>query len=148
MRAMRVHELGAGLVLDDVPRPRPGPGQVLLRVHACGVNFADTLLVRGRYQEKPALPFAPGMEVCATVEALGDGVEGPQPGTRVAANCGAGGFADYAVANAGACVAVPDSMTTSASIIEYGPISTFESISAFESTIAVGCIMIFPQKWP
>jgi len=111
MRAMRVHELGAGLVMDDVPRPQPGPGQVLLRVHACGVNFADTLIVRGRYQEKPALPFAPGMEVCGTVEALGDGVEGPRPGTRVAANCGAGGFADYAVANAAACVPVPDAMS-------------------------------------
>ncbi len=50
MRAMRIHELGAGLVLDDVPEPQPGPGQVLLKVHACGVNFADTLIVRGRYQ--------------------------------------------------------------------------------------------------
>ena len=111
MRAMRVHELGAGLVMDDVPRPQPGPGQVLLKVHACGVNFADTLVVKGRYQEKPPLPFAPGMEVCGTVEALGDGVEGPPPGTRVAANCGTGGFADYAVANAAACVAVPDAMS-------------------------------------
>ncbi|MGR3716248.1 MAG: NADPH:quinone oxidoreductase family protein [Thermohalobaculum sp.] len=111
MRAMRVHELGAGLVLDDVPKPRPGPGQVLLKVHACGVNFADTLIVNGRYQEKPPLPFAPGMEVCGTVEALGEGADGPAPGTRVAASCGAGGFADYAVANAAACVAVPDAMS-------------------------------------
>jgi NADPH2:quinone reductase len=111
MRAMRVHELGAGLQLDEVEVPTPGPGQVLLKVHACGVNFADTLIVRGRYQEKPELPFAPGMEVCGTVEALGEGVDGPAPGTRVAANCGAGGFADYAVANAAACVPVPDSMT-------------------------------------
>ncbi len=111
MRAMRVHVLGAGLVLDDVPRPRPGPGQVLLKVHACGVNFADTLIVNGRYQEKPPLPFAPGMEVCGTVEALGEGADGPAPGTRVAASCGAGGFADYAVANAAACVALPDAMS-------------------------------------
>ena len=75
MRAMRVHELGAGLVMDDVPMPQPGPGQVLLKVHACGVNFADTLIVKGRYQEKPPLPFAPGMEVCGTVQMLGDGID-------------------------------------------------------------------------
>jgi NADPH2:quinone reductase len=111
MRAMRVHELGAGLRLDEVGMPRPETGQVLLKVHACGVNFADTLIVKGRYQEKPALPFAPGLEVCGTVEALGEGVDGPAVGTRVAANCGRGGLADHVVANAAACVPVPDSMT-------------------------------------
>jgi NADPH2:quinone reductase len=111
MRAMRVHELGSGLVMDDVALPEPGPGQLRLKVHACGVNFADTLIVKGRYQEKPTLPFAPGMEVCGTVEALGEGVTGPVPGTRVAANCGAGGFAEYALAPAAACVPVPDSMS-------------------------------------
>jgi NADPH2:quinone reductase len=111
MRAMRVHELGGGLILDEAETPKPGPGQVLLEVRACGVNFADTLIVKGRYQEKPALPFAPGMEVCGTVAALGEGVTAPVPGTRVAANCGAGGFADFALANAAACVPVPDAMT-------------------------------------
>ncbi len=111
MRAMRVHELGGGLILDEVGMPEPGPGQVLLKVRACGVNFADTLIVRGRYQEKPPLPFAPGMEVCGTVEALGEGVMAPARGTRVAASCGQGGFADHALASAAACVAVPDTMT-------------------------------------
>ena len=111
MRAMRVHELGAGLVLDEVEKPVPGPGQALLRVHACGVNFADTLIVKGRYQEKPDLPFAPGMEVCGTVEALGEGAEGPSPGIRVAANCGAGGFAEYVLAPAASCAPVPDAMS-------------------------------------
>jgi NADPH2:quinone reductase len=68
---MRVHELWAGLLMDDVPVPEPGPGQVRLKIHACGVNFADTLIVKGRYQEKPPLPFAPGMEVCGTVHGRG-----------------------------------------------------------------------------
>ena len=56
-----------------------GPGEVLLAVHACGLNFADTLLAAGRYQAKPPLPFAPGMEVCGTVTALGPGVRGRRP---------------------------------------------------------------------
>lgn len=111
MRAMRVHQLGQPLSLDEVATPEPGPGQVRLRVHACGVNFADLLILRGRYQEKPEPPFAPGLEVCGTVEALGEGVTAPAPGTRVAATCGTGGFAEHALAPARACVPVPDAMS-------------------------------------
>ena len=70
MRAMRIEALGQPLVMADVPAPVPGPGEALLRVHACGLNFADTLMAAGRYQEKPPLPFAPGIEVCGTVVAL------------------------------------------------------------------------------
>jgi len=83
---------------------------VLIRVAACGVNFADTLMVKGQYQEKPALPFAPGMEVAGTVAALGPGADGPASGTRVAAMCGAGGFAEFVCAPAAACVPIPDAM--------------------------------------
>lgn len=111
MRAMQVHELGRKLTLDEIDTPEPGPGQVRLRVHACGINFADTLIVRGRYQEKPPLPFAPGLEICGTVEALGEGVSEPAPGTRVAATCGTGGLAECALAPARACVAVPAAMS-------------------------------------
>ena len=59
MRAMRVHELGQPLTMDDIPLPEPGKGEVRLKIEACGVNFADTLTVQGKYQEKPQLPFAP-----------------------------------------------------------------------------------------
>jgi NADPH2:quinone reductase len=83
---------------------------VLVRVAACGVNFADTLMVKGTYQETPAFPFAPGIEVAGMVETLGPGVDGPPPRTRVAALPGAGGFAEWAVAPAATCVALPDSM--------------------------------------
>ena len=110
MRAMRLHEIGGELRLDDVPTPRPGPGEALLRVRACGINFADTLMVAGRYQEKPQPPFAPGLEVCGVVEALGPGVEGPPVGARVAALTGHGGLADYALAPAAACVPAPETM--------------------------------------
>jgi NADPH2:quinone reductase len=111
MRAMRAQEVGGALRLDEVPAPEPGPGQVRLRVRACGINFADTLMVAGTYQEKQAFPFAPGLEICGVVEALGPGATGVAVGQRVAALCGAGGLADCALAPAAVCVPVPDGMS-------------------------------------
>ena len=111
MRAMRLHDLGAPLVQEEVPTPAPGPGEVLLSLDACGINFADTLIVQGRYQEKPELPLTPGMEVAGTVAALGEGVEGLHTGQRVAAFCGHGGLAEALVLPADQCVPVPDAMT-------------------------------------
>ena len=108
MRTMRIEALGQPLVPAEVPVPAPGPGEALLRVRACGLNFADTLMAAGRYQEKPALPFAPGLEVCGSVEALGPGVAGPAVGTRVAGLCDAGGLAEFVVLPAAACAPVPD----------------------------------------
>ncbi|MEM8699890.1 MAG: alcohol dehydrogenase catalytic domain-containing protein, partial [Pseudomonadota bacterium] len=110
MKSMRLHEIGAALTLEEAPIPEPGPQQILVRVRACGVNFADTLMVTGRYQEKPDLPFAPGLEVAGVVEALGEGVASPRLGTRVAVTCGHGGFAEYVLAPAAAAVPVPDQM--------------------------------------
>ena len=123
MKAMRCHAPGAALSLDTVAPPEPGPGEVLLSVRACGVNFADTLMVAGTYQEKPALPFAPGVEVCGEVAALGPGAEGLVIGDRVAAVVGHGGFAEMATAPAGACVRVPDAMSDEAAaalLVAYG----------------------------
>jgi NADPH2:quinone reductase len=107
---MQVTRLGAPLEAADLETPAPGPGEVLLRVRACGVNFADTLMAEGRYQERPALSFTPGMEVCGTVEALGPGAAGPVPGTRVACFVGVGGFADRLVAPAARCLPAPATM--------------------------------------
>ena len=78
---------------------------------ACGLNFADTLMAAGRYQEKPALPFAPGLEVCGTVAACGPGVAWPAPGTRVACVCGAGGLAELVAVPAAGCAEVPEAMS-------------------------------------
>ncbi|MBY8977307.1 NADPH:quinone oxidoreductase family protein [Rhodobacteraceae bacterium NNCM2] len=111
MRSMQVHEIGGALTMTDAPMPAPAAGQVRLRVHACGINFADTLMVTGQYQEKPPLPFAPGIEVCGTIDALGEGVSGPVPGTRVAVTCGYGGLAEYVCAPAAACVPLPDTVS-------------------------------------
>lgn len=110
MQAMRVHEAGARLVADEVPEPVPGPGEVLIRVGHASVNFADTLMVEGKYQERPEMPFAPGLEVAGRVAAHGPGVVGPAIGTRVAAMCGSGGFAEAVTARAAAVAEVPDAM--------------------------------------
>ena len=115
MRAMQITDLGQPLRLAEVPVPDPGPGEVLLRVAACGINFADTLMVAGRYQEKPALPFAPGLEVAGTVAAAGPGTT-LAPGTRVAAMTTAGGLADYVVVAAARFAAPRATATTRAPI--------------------------------
>lgn len=122
MKAMLVHEFGGALQLGEVERPLPGPGQALVRVAACGVNFADTLMVKGKYQEKQTPPFAPGMEIAGVIEAVGEGVSLPV-GMRVAALCGHGGFAEYALAPAASCVPIPEGMPdadAAAFLVAYG----------------------------
>ncbi|WP_419897325.1 NADPH:quinone oxidoreductase family protein [Roseomonas sp. USHLN139] len=96
------------LTLQEIASPVPGPGQVLVRVEACGVNFPDILLVEGKYQQKPALPFSPGGEICGVVAALGEGVMAPAIGSRVAALMTYGGFAEEVVLDAAQLVPVPD----------------------------------------
>ena len=107
---MQAREPGAPLTPATRPLPAPGPGELRIRVACCGVNFADTLMVTGRYQEKQPFPVVPGLEVAGTVTELGPDTEGPPPGTRVAALCGRGGFAESVLAPAAAAVPVPDGM--------------------------------------
>ena len=123
MAAMQVVELGAPLSPAQVDVPAPGPGEVLVRVHACGVNYGDLLIVKGSYQESRPLPFTPGMEISATIAALGDGVTDLQVGQRIASYCGFGGFAEFAVVPASTCVPVPEAMSdteVAAFLIAYG----------------------------
>ena len=110
MRAVLCRAFGppASLTVEAVPEPAPGPGQVLIRVEAAGVNFADTLVIEGKYQARPPFPFSPGGEVAGVVAGLGPEVEGPPPGTRVLAMTGHGGFAEAALAPATAVVPVPE----------------------------------------
>lgn len=95
------------LKLVDVPPPQPGPGELLVRVLAAGVNFPDLLIVQGKYQLRPPLPFSPGAELAGEVMAVGDGVKHWQPGQRVVAFSGVGGFAEQAVVPAAQCMPLP-----------------------------------------
>ena len=99
------------LTVEDVAVPTAGPGEVRIAVAAAGVNFADTLLIAGKYQEKPDFPFTPGMEIAGEVVECGAGVEGFAPGDRVMAGVGIGGFAEQAVAKADDVIAMPDAMS-------------------------------------
>jgi NADPH2:quinone reductase len=110
------------LVLIDAPEPKAGPGQVVIDVHAAGVNFPDVLLVQGLYQVKPPLPFSPGVEVAGVVSALGEGVQNLRAGDRVAAGV-MGGFAERAVANAATTIVLPDEVdfvTAAGMVLTYG----------------------------
>ncbi|MCX5053665.1 MULTISPECIES: NADPH:quinone oxidoreductase family protein [unclassified Streptomyces] len=105
MQAWQVHENGEPsevMRLDEVERPTPGDGQVLLKVRAANINFPDVLMCRGHYQVRPPLPFTPGVEICGETE----------DGRRVIANPALpyGGFAEYAVADAAALLPAPDSL--------------------------------------
>lgn len=116
MRAWRAHELGPPedvLRLEEIDDPTPGPGQVLVKVAACGLNFPDVLILNGQYQEKPPLPMTPGMEIGGTVEAVGEGVTAPAVGTRVLAlpQMPNGGLAERVVVHAHAARPIPDSMS-------------------------------------
>lgn len=98
------------LTLGTLPDPTPGPGEVVIRARAAGVNFADTLLIQGKYQEKPAFPFAPGLEAAGEVVAVGAGVTHLRPGQRVLAALDHGGFAELVKARASDTFAIPDAM--------------------------------------
>jgi NADPH2:quinone reductase len=101
------HDTSTTRVIDR-PVPAPGPGQIAVDVHHAGINFIDVMTRRGDYA--PRWPFTPGLEVAGTVRALGPGVAGPPPGTRVAAFSGHGGLAEVAVVAAPLAVAVPDAV--------------------------------------
>ena len=113
MRSMRVHELSEDisvLKMEDVTLPPPRDGEVRLRLKACSINFPDILMVQGKYQFKPELPFAPGMEGSGIVVGLGDGVTHLKVGDEVVAGLRIGGFAEEANANAEGCRLIPKGM--------------------------------------
>ena len=112
MRTWRIHELGEpidNLLLGDVQRPEPGAGEVLLDVSAVGLAFPDVLQCRGQYQFKPPLPFTPGGETAGTVVAVGEGVDGFEPGQLVVGM--GGGLAEQVAVSADRLFSVPGSLS-------------------------------------
>ena len=110
MRALRLTATGQPPALTDIPLAAPGPGEVALRIRACGLNFADLLMIEGRYQDTPPAPFTLGMELAGEVTGLGPGTAGPAPGTRVAVFAGQGGLAEAGCFPADRCLPIPDRM--------------------------------------
>jgi NADPH2:quinone reductase len=126
MRAVLCKEFGdhRNLVVDEVaPPPDPGPGQVKIAVSAAGLNFADLLMIGGSYQEKPALPFSPGLEAAGAVIAVGSGVARVKPGDRVMATVDHGAFAGQVLARESDVHRLPDDIddvTAAGFAIAYG----------------------------
>ena len=113
MLAWRIETIGSPACLREQPQPEPGPGEARIQIAACGLNFADLLMAAGKYQERPALPFTPGLEFAGTVDALGPGTIGPAIGTRVATFAGSGGLAQAACVPANRLLVIPDQMSFS-----------------------------------
>jgi NADPH2:quinone reductase len=112
MKAIRVHKYGGAenLSLDEVEKPQPAEGEVLIKTEIAGMNFADTMLRSGTYLIHPPVPFIPGFEVAGAVEAAGSKVTNVQIGQKVLAILPLGGYAEYAVAAANRVIPIPEGM--------------------------------------
>lgn len=123
MWAWQINALGQTPQKVQVPDPIPLHGQALIEVAACGLNHADLLMQNGTYQEKPPLPFIPGLEVAGQIIALGPDTKGPALGTRVAAFVGSGGLAQRVAVDVARITPLPDAVdfiTAAATQIAYG----------------------------
>lgn len=123
MRAFHVQSFENPPKLESCAAPTPAAGEVLLKITACGLNFADLLMAKGQYQDTPQPPFTLGMEVCGTVIAHGPAVTTPAIGARVAVFGGQGGMAEKGVFPAALCREVPDTMddaTAAGFMVAYG----------------------------
>ncbi len=111
MKAIRINETGDAEVmrLEEIEKPAPKAGEVLIKIAAAGINYADLAQRQGAYLTRTQTPMTMGFEVAGTVEALGSGVTTPQVGTRVVALT-AGGYAEYTTAAANTVIPIPDTL--------------------------------------
>lgn len=125
MRALVCSRFGpiGDLAVQELPTPAPGERQVLVRVAAAGLNYPDALIVQGKYQVRPPLPFVPGMELAGTVAAVGAGVVGYRPGDAVMATGQTGAFAEECLVPVERLMRRPEAIppeVAAASLITYG----------------------------
>ena len=111
MQAYRILTQGGPPELADIAEPTPGAGQILVNIRACGLNFADLLMIKGSYQDTPEAPFTLGMEVAGVVDAVGESVNGFAPGDRVMVFAGQGGLAERGVFAAERALPLPEAMS-------------------------------------
>jgi NADPH:quinone reductase-like Zn-dependent oxidoreductase len=109
MKALLSHQPGGpeSLRIEEIPDPVPGPGELLVRVRACAINFPDVLIIEDKYQLRPQRPFAPGGEIAGEVIALGAGVSGWSVGDRLIAALGFGGLAEQVIVPADRAIPLP-----------------------------------------
>ena len=115
MKAIRIHEFGGAenLKVDEIEKPSPNAGEVLIKTEAAGINFADTMLRQNMYLFTPELPFTMGFEVAGTVEEVGEGVENIGVGQRIVAMMKGGCYAEYVSVDARTVVPIPDGLNAS-----------------------------------
>jgi NADPH2:quinone reductase len=125
MKAVVCKQFGPpdSLLVEELPSPRAGPGEVVLSVKAASVNFPDVLIIQNKYQFKPPLPFSPGSELAGVVKETGAGVEGFKPGDKVIAFTTYGAFAEEVKTEAARLLPLPpgmDFVTGAAFLLTYG----------------------------
>ncbi len=127
MKAIRVHQFGGPEVMrhEEVPDPKPGPGQVVVRIHAAGVNPVDTYIRAGTYALKPPLPYTPGMDAAGDIEVAGQGVARVKPGDRVyTARTLSGAYAERALCAESQVQPLPKNVTYAQGAGVYVPYAT------------------------
>src|SRR5262249_33380969 len=125
MKAVLCKQFGPpeSLVVEELPSPKPGAGEVVVSVKAASVNFPDVLIIQNKYQFKPPLPFSPGSEMSGLVKEVGEGVKGYKAGDRVIAFTTYGAFAEEVKVEAARLVPIPEGMdfnSAAAFLLTYG----------------------------